>query len=245
MGQSSRQPKYRIVEDHLREQIKSGEYQVGSILPTEAALRTQFGVSRATVRNALAKIQADGYITRSPAIGSRVISAVPEQKFSAGWGSFDDLLLYAKDARLHIQSVEKVIVNSILSQEIGFSVGRSLVHVKAVRQNAESAPPSCLLDIYFDALYIGILDRVAGSEKPIAALIEEHFRIRINSINQEVYADILSNDVANQLSAQPGSASLVINRNYRDAEGKVFEVSRAVYSAERLHFSMTLDRSGL
>src|SRR5919206_988469 len=44
---------YEQVADQLRELITSGELAPGQRLPSEAALAVQFGVSRATIREAL------------------------------------------------------------------------------------------------------------------------------------------------------------------------------------------------
>ncbi|WP_424988092.1 GntR family transcriptional regulator [Microbulbifer sp. S227A] len=243
MSPSNRQPKYRIVEDYLRDQISSGGFAVGSILPTEEELRRQFGVSRATVRTALGKIQSDGLITKSPAIGSRVISRAPKQEFSAGWDSFDDLMQYAKDARFQLETSEKLITDSELSDLTGFDAGRNLIRVKGLRARLGEPDPTCILHIYFDALYGGILDYVNDSGKPIAALIEEHFRLRIMSIRQEISATLLNETDAALLAAPAGSAALVIRRWYSDTDGHVFEMSQAIYPADRLRYTMTLGRS--
>ncbi|MGH1464844.1 MAG: GntR family transcriptional regulator [Cognatishimia sp.] len=243
MSPTNRQPKYRIVEDYLRDQISSGVFAIGTILPTEEDLRKQFGVSRATVRTALGNIQSDGLITKSPAIGSRVISDAPKQEFSTGWSSFDDLLQYAKDAKLHLSKTEKSIVDDDLSELTGFVVGRNLIRVSGLRSRQGAATPICLLDIYFDALYGGILDFVESSDKPIAALIEEHFRLRIMSIRQEISATVLTEEQAAQLSAEQGSAALVIRRWYSNTDSSVFEMSQAIYPADRLRYNMTLGRS--
>lgn len=243
MANVSRQPKYQIVEDYLREQIEAGEFTIGSTLPTEGALCEQFGVSRATVRTALANIQADGLITRSPAIGSRVIASAPRQEFSTGWGSFEDLLQYARDARMKIHSQEKMIVDSNLHDLTEFSQGRRLIRVSGARITQGMTSPTCLLSVYFDALYGGILDYIEDADKPIAALIEEHYRIRIMSIRQEISADILSEESAAALQERPGGAALVIRRWYYNTEDKLFEMSHAIYPAKQLRYSMTLGRS--
>lgn len=243
MSTAKRQPKYRIVEDYLREQIASGEFAIDSLLPTEGMLCEQFGVSRATVRTALANIQLDGLITRSPATGSRVISNASKQEFNSGWGSFDDLLQYAKDARFEISERRKFIVSKDLEESLRFKEGRSLVCASGVRTTRNSSRPTCLLDVYFDALYGGILDYVENADKPIAALIEEHYRIRIMSIQQELSAAILSSEDAARLGVPVASAALVIKRWYFDTEGKVFEMSHATYPADQLHYTMTLGRS--
>jgi DNA-binding transcriptional regulator YhcF (GntR family) len=50
------------VADALREQIRSGDLQVGGRLPTHYELVEQFAVSRATVQRALKELQEAGYV---------------------------------------------------------------------------------------------------------------------------------------------------------------------------------------
>lgn len=65
-------PLYRRIADELAEQIKSGLLSVGSALPSEAELVARHGVSRATVREALAVLGAEGLISTRPGKGRYV-----------------------------------------------------------------------------------------------------------------------------------------------------------------------------
>ncbi|BDA84111.1 GntR family transcriptional regulator [Aureimonas sp. SA4125] len=52
--------------------ITSGELAAGSILPTEAEIQHQYGVSRTVVREAIRHIAAKGLVTVGPKVGTRV-----------------------------------------------------------------------------------------------------------------------------------------------------------------------------
>jgi len=52
-GRGFRQPAYLLIADSIAERIGSGEYRAGDQLPTEAELRSEFGVSPMTVRRAI------------------------------------------------------------------------------------------------------------------------------------------------------------------------------------------------
>lgn len=81
---------YRQIADQLRSLIDSGEYAVGSRLPTERELADQLEVSRPTVREALIALEVEGrvrirvgsgiYVTE-PADATPVLSAVIEGPF--------------------------------------------------------------------------------------------------------------------------------------------------------------------
>uniref|UniRef100_A0AAU2A827 GntR family transcriptional regulator n=1 Tax=Streptomyces sp. NBC_00093 TaxID=2975649 RepID=A0AAU2A827_9ACTN len=53
---------YQQVAAAIREAILSGEFEPDSLLPSEAQLMARYGVSRPTVRNAIAALRAEGLI---------------------------------------------------------------------------------------------------------------------------------------------------------------------------------------
>lgn len=65
--------KYKTITAELRRQIEAGVYPPGSMLPVELTLCDKFGVSRQTIRQALALLADEGYIQRRQGSGSRVL----------------------------------------------------------------------------------------------------------------------------------------------------------------------------
>lgn len=60
---------YQAIAEELREQIRSGRYLPGAFLPTERELQATFGVSRGTVRRALAALAESGWAELKPKRG--------------------------------------------------------------------------------------------------------------------------------------------------------------------------------
>lgn len=63
---------YQQVASELRRAIYSGDYGPGAQLPTEEELRARHGVSRNTVRLAVAELVNEGLVTRAPRRGTIV-----------------------------------------------------------------------------------------------------------------------------------------------------------------------------
>jgi GntR family transcriptional regulator of arabinose operon len=75
-------PKYRQVYEDLLSAIKSGIFQPGDRLPSEAELGERYGTSRITVAKAVNELHQQGLVTRRAGSGTRVTSPEP----SAGYG---------------------------------------------------------------------------------------------------------------------------------------------------------------
>src|SRR5215217_7898098 len=60
------------LRDELLEEMISSQLPPGTKLPTEGVLATRFGVSRATVREAVTSLVEAGYVTRRHGSGSYV-----------------------------------------------------------------------------------------------------------------------------------------------------------------------------
>ena len=65
------------VERALLDLLGNGSLVTGQRLPSEQALASQFGVSRATVREAIARLRADGVVSTKPGRGAVVLSKTP------------------------------------------------------------------------------------------------------------------------------------------------------------------------
>ena len=57
--------KYVLVYNDITTRIQSGMYPAGSRLPAENLLIREYGVSRDTLRKALAMLEQDGYIQKA------------------------------------------------------------------------------------------------------------------------------------------------------------------------------------
>ncbi|WP_037914097.1 GntR family transcriptional regulator [Actinacidiphila yeochonensis] len=73
---------YRKVAADLREAIAAGAYGSGGKLPAESALAERYGVSRGTIRQALAVLRADGLVTSRRGTRRVVLGTARVQSFS-------------------------------------------------------------------------------------------------------------------------------------------------------------------
>lgn len=65
------------VENYVLEQLRSKEIKPGDVLPPESELAIRLGVSRAPVREAMARLRAAGVLDTKPGRGSVILSSAP------------------------------------------------------------------------------------------------------------------------------------------------------------------------
>ena len=94
------------LRDALRSDIKSGRYQVGERLPSEAKLTEEHSVSRTVVREAIAALRGDGLV--EPRQGSGVYVIEPPASIPAPFTKFDTFRLSSVIELLELRTAVEV-----------------------------------------------------------------------------------------------------------------------------------------
>lgn len=95
---------YKTIASSLRQRITGGEFVVGSLLPSEAELTTEYGVSRNTLRRALTELEGERLVTVLPGRG-RVVADAGTPHVGSGQ-SVPSYRLIAADLRERIERGE-------------------------------------------------------------------------------------------------------------------------------------------
>lgn len=105
--QGGQTPLYEQVVKMVKDQIVSGVYTKGDLLPSEKEMIDNFGVSRITVRKALSILSDMGYIRTEKGRGSEVILDVEDLlsrgKFSEEMTAYRRLCMEATQVRILLE----------------------------------------------------------------------------------------------------------------------------------------------
>lgn len=105
----------------LLNQIHNGYYKEGERIPTEQNLMEKFSVSRSPVRDALKRLQNEGYIKRTPRKGSIVLSnsRVNEAiNFKGGFSKyFGDSWENIETVTLEVSTILDADISALIHQE--------------------------------------------------------------------------------------------------------------------------------
>ena len=92
-------PLYQKIINQLYQEISSGVYKEGSLLPTETEIMQRFNASRTTVRNALSNLVEENIIYRRPGKGSFVKRGMVGEKTQMNKKIRQDAVPYSSPAK--------------------------------------------------------------------------------------------------------------------------------------------------
>ena len=121
----------------LTRAIASGLYPVGTLLPGEMELMKREGVSRFTVRAALAQLEHH----RTPHVGTRVISRGSTQGFGQQLSTLSDLGRLASNNKRRILKIEEVVISKERADQIHAVPGETMIRFTMVRVGERAGEP--------------------------------------------------------------------------------------------------------
>jgi GntR family transcriptional regulator len=232
-------PLHRRIGAAIREQALSGQLvDENGRLKTEAELVEHFGVSRVTIRNALAPLVAEGLFERTPRRGTFLKSNRSEQWVGRllGFQEFIAEAGYTPGAKILRQGMTKSLPASVreaLDQRVAWELHR-------VRYADDV--PMAIEHAYYPA-EIG-LDLEQRDLKSIAIyrVIEEELGIAITGASQTMSAKLSDAEEDEELGLEATRALVLMERITKGPEGATLEYLQAVYRPDFFQFSIDLRR---
>ncbi|MEM9168844.1 MAG: GntR family transcriptional regulator [Pseudomonadota bacterium] len=236
----AKSPRYAALAAEWRRAIADGRYAVGALLPTEHALCEQHGVSRHTARAALQILESAGLIERRPGLGTIVLSAGDAVEFAQPLGGLDDLMQYAREARLEVRRTGKCTLNKADAALYRGDAGSLWLRIDG-RRAAGGKPIAATSILIADALGAAENDFADGAD-PVTETIERRYGVSIAKIRQSIRAETVAGDDADLLEVAAGAPCLRTIRRYYDAADALFVVSDSRHPADRFVYEMSYRR---
>ncbi len=238
-------PRHAEIARDLREAIAKGTWPIGSVLPTELDLCSQYGVSRHTIRIAIADLAECGLVTRRKRLGTVVQAIQPTRSYHQIVASVDDLMQYGAD---HVRSVRRtglVKAGLVLAQTLDCAIGTQWFCISSLRYDRITGrDPLGLTDVYVDPTYAEVGDLARRSpNRLISSFVAERTGQSIARIKQTVTAALIDRRLSSLLKAEVGTPTLRIVRHYLDDRGNLLVGSVSIHPAERFQVSSMLERN--
>ena len=238
----TRTPRYQTLAAVLREGIVTGRYPVGGQLSTELEICRAEGVSRHTARDALRLLIDEGLVARRQGAGSRVIARRPPSAFVQPLGGPEELMQYARDARLTVRTASQRALTEREATRLAAPVGPPWLVVDGLREAGGDVLASTRL--FVAEPYMEIRHDLKTWPGALQELIAQRWGVQVARIEQQICAETLDLPAASVLQADPGSAALRTLRRYYDEHARLIVASDSLHPADRFVYEMSYRRGG-
>jgi GntR family transcriptional regulator len=233
-------PRYIQITESIRQEITSGALPPHAKLPSEFELMKKFGVARATIRQALAKLQEEGLTYSRRAVGSFVAEPRVHQDLDHLF-SFTEFMAYRglkAGSRLLKAEVQQLSsVSSPILSELKLRIGERVIFVQRLRLGNDQ--PLVIANTYLpERLFPGFLNNDL-EHKSVYEIMETRYGLKPEDAIQTFEAVTLDDHDASLLSVAPPAPALLITRvGY--AKGAPVEYATDYYRGDRTRFRVRL-----
>ena len=218
---------YQHLQNELSELIENSPK--GTKLPSEPKLAQEFGVSRATLREAMRTFESQGLLRRRQGLGTFVVK--PTQIIESGLEVLESIESRAIKIGLEVamgaMDITYIRANEIQAEKLDCRKGDLLVKVQRVIFT-EGSPAAFLVDILRkDTISYDILsDKFTGSVLDLLIHLGEP---PLSVSRTEISAINAPEDVAKALDIQRGDTLLLLNGLLFDKDGQPIDFSYSYF----------------
>ena len=193
----------------LHDEIARGAIPAGDPLPTEQELCDQFGVSRITVRRALAALADQGYITRRQGVGSFVREHDATGRHAGSRSYMDELRQIHFESNPDVLEFDLTAAPQTISDQVGFT--GDVLHIVRIRRERRTGEPLLVTEAWLPATLAETITAEKLVHAPMYRLFAEA-GVTLERVQHEFIAEIAGSRTAQLLDIAIGDAVQRVNR---------------------------------
>lgn len=230
-------PLYVQIESVLKERVRTGLYPAGVLMPGEDRLRTEFGVSRATIRLALDALHRNGLISRYAGHGTVVNETHDQPQSLRLKGSINEVITLADGAPVDFVVTAHVMTEATAAEasELKLAEGWRVLRVAGLRRCGEERVAHMVACIP-EALEGLLTPRDREACPPIIALLRERLGVTVRQARLVIGAGVTDPVAAAALGVAVGMPLLTARRTYFAADGTPLEFAISSYPGNTYQF---------
>lgn len=228
------------LRDALRSRILDGVLAPGDKLPSESEMTAAHGVSRITVRQALAALQAEGLIVKLHGKGAFVSHPRAAQSLNRLQGLGEALAAGHQGVSSKRMAWRETRAPAAVARKLGLGAGEPVYHLRTLR--FLDRQPLSVNNSYLLRSLGERLTRVDFSQRDLIEIFEHEGGLRIGGAQLEVGAGLAGAADARLLQVAAGSAVLEVERLMHDVAGTPVHLEAAIYRADAFRYKLNLQR---
>jgi GntR family transcriptional regulator len=226
----------------LRDQIMRGTFPPGAAIPKEADLEKLFGVSRITVRRAVADLETHGLVRKVPSKGTFVLPRKDGRRPEATLPLLDALTRQAQDTQVQVLSVATLHAPGDISLLLKLGPDALAHHV--VRLRSAGKTPLMVTEAWVQACWGPDITAKTLMKKALFEIILGK-GVKFGKVVQEFSAILADPQHASLLKTDVGSPLIKVTRLFYDDKGVPAYHLASVATPERTRLLMEIPASAI
>jgi GntR family transcriptional regulator len=232
-------PLYFRLRQQIRLRIEGGEWPAGERIPAEHELMRQFGVSRATVREALSELVREGLLERRQGFGTLVCDRKLVQDLSQFYSFSRAMLLSGHRPSTDVIAVDTVPLQPGIARHLGGAPETDSV-VQVIRLRRVDDEPVMLESSYLPEDVGSTLDVETLEARSLYDVLQADCGVDIVRGRESFEPILVRGDEADRLRVEPGSPGLLLERVAYESGGRCVEFCQSVVRGDRARFTVEL-----
>lgn len=232
------EPQHTRLAQLIEKRVKSGEYPIGARIPSERDLCEIYGVSRITVRQAIAELTERGVLNRQQGRGTFVATPRIEQ-------SLLDHFTFAEELR----DKGLLVASTVLLQEVteapaepaahlGVEQGASVFHL--VRQRRADGEPYAIETTYLPLEHFPGVEHADFGARSLYEVLATDYGVQPVTARETFEPVLVRPRESQDLNVKAGSPALLLLRTTYDSTGRAVEFARALIRGDRCRMLVEL-----
>ena len=231
-------PLYRQIQADLRDRVATGELAPGAQVETEQELMAHYGVSRATVRQALSGLVGEGLVEIRRGRGTFVHGAALEHRLGGFYTFSREIERHGMRPGTRVKSIGVEPASVEVAEGLGLASGTPVVALSRVRLADEQ--PIVSETSYLPATRFKGLEETDFSGASLYETLTARFGVRPVRARETFVPVLLDEGDAEVLGGDPGDPVLSVERTTYDADGVIIEFCQSILRADRYRYSVEL-----
>lgn len=234
-------PLYFQLKNIIKTKILSNKFQSQKRLPSEAELCSEYGVSRATSRQALSELEKEGLIYRLRGKGTFITDRSGLEHLSLT-GTVENLISAGKGTRLKTIEYKEVKPPDHIIKIFKLGESENVFRLELLRFIPKGAFGYSL--VYLPPLLGELVSQAEITESvEIITFLEDKLKTRVHRACQTIDVALANGNVTKHLSIIPNSPVLFIEREYYDRKGTIMFLSCNYFRPDLYKYRIELTRN--
>ena len=223
----------------LRKKIETGEWPIGSKIPTEDDLCKMFNVSRITVRTALMELVRQGYLKRQQGKGTFIFRNIVSDSPTMLTSLHDVLFEKGGQVATAILARSVIVPTGDLSRKLHLPTDSPVIYLR--RLLSIDGEPGILQESYLPYHLCPLLLKEDLEHDSLFHVVEKKYGIKLTRVEHHIEITFLSAEESTIIGLSEGAPAILLHQYFFSGDTVVM-YTRSIKRTDKFTFLINLER---